>query len=182
MWDGSFIISRLLETRYRDMIKGKSVVELGAGASGLPSQVAAVLGARNVICTDISEEIPHLIENIDRNRHLFNKNTTIIARELHWESIEKCSSLGNIDVILCADLVFGNESLIKLLVDMILYLLAQYPLAFIIMSNVDRLQVRKFRKHERIRDLCFETIDIDESLIKSFDLSPKQIIWIIRNK
>ncbi|PSR76836.1 hypothetical protein BD289DRAFT_378443 [Coniella lustricola] len=47
LWNGSRVISDW----YEDEIKGKTVLELGAGA-GLPSIMAAVLGAKKVLVTD----------------------------------------------------------------------------------------------------------------------------------
>lgn len=50
LWNGSRVISEYLEAHPGE-VRGKTVLELGAGA-GLPSLVSAVLGAKRVIMTD----------------------------------------------------------------------------------------------------------------------------------
>ena len=51
-------------TRHPDIIRGKAVIELGAGA-GLPSLVAAAIGAASVVVTDFPA--PSLLEAVRLN-------------------------------------------------------------------------------------------------------------------
>jgi nicotinamide N-methyltransferase len=70
LWNAGRVISTYLESQ-ASLIKGKTVLELGAGA-GLPSLVCAILGAKTVVVTDFPD--PDLIENI-------------------WHNIEHCQAL-----------------------------------------------------------------------------------------
>jgi nicotinamide N-methyltransferase len=63
LWNAGRVISTYLESQ-ASLIKGKTVLELGAGA-GLPSLVCAILGAKTVVVTDFPD--PDLIENIRYN-------------------------------------------------------------------------------------------------------------------
>ena len=63
LWNGSRIISDYFESNLSE-IKDKTVLELGAGA-GLPSIVAAVLGASRVVVTDYPD--PDLVVNMWKN-------------------------------------------------------------------------------------------------------------------
>lgn len=64
VWDASIRISDTICTGKLD-VRGKRVVELGAGA-GLPSLMAARFGAREVVLTDYDS--PELVRNLERNR------------------------------------------------------------------------------------------------------------------
>lgn len=63
LWNGSRVISEWLEDRPAE-VRGRTVLELGAGA-GLPSIVAAALGARRVVVTDYPD--PDIVETMERN-------------------------------------------------------------------------------------------------------------------
>lgn len=64
LWNGAKVISDYFEEAPAARVAGRTVLELGA-ASGLPSLVAAVLGARRVVMTDYPD--PELVENMQRN-------------------------------------------------------------------------------------------------------------------
>lgn len=65
LWNGSRVITEYLET-HPEEVRGKTVLELGAGA-GLPSLVSAVLGARRAVMTDYPdvEIVQTMWRNID---------------------------------------------------------------------------------------------------------------------
>lgn len=65
LWNGSRVISDYFETN-PDVVRGKTVLELGAGA-GLPSIVAAVLGAKKVVMTDYPDHeiVEVMCKNVD---------------------------------------------------------------------------------------------------------------------
>ncbi len=63
LWNGSRVVSTHFETN-PSLVAGRTVLELGAGA-GLPSIVAAALGARMVVVTDYPD--PDLVETMWRN-------------------------------------------------------------------------------------------------------------------
>lgn len=64
LWNGAQVISKYLQNHAEALVYHKDVLELGAGA-GLPSLVAAVLGAQNVVVTDYPDA--DLISNLEHN-------------------------------------------------------------------------------------------------------------------
>ncbi|KAI8598744.1 hypothetical protein EDD21DRAFT_381655 [Dissophora ornata] len=73
VWDGAYLMSKYLESHIKDL-QGKTCLELGAG-TGLVSIVAWLLGASNVLATDL--EGPHT-EHVKKNTSV---NATRIASE-----------------------------------------------------------------------------------------------------
>ncbi|KAJ2958680.1 hypothetical protein NQ176_g11166 [Zarea fungicola] len=63
LWNGAKIVSDYFETK-PERVCGQTVLELGA-ASGLPSLVAGILGAKKVVMTDFPD--PDLIINMQKN-------------------------------------------------------------------------------------------------------------------
>lgn len=59
LWDASVVLSRFLCSAPL-LVADRVVVELGAGAVGLPGLVCASLGARRVVLTDQEACVPHL--------------------------------------------------------------------------------------------------------------------------
>ncbi|PGH08338.1 hypothetical protein AJ79_06025 [Helicocarpus griseus UAMH5409] len=64
LWNAGKTSSDYLESRARDWVQGKDILELGAGA-GLPSLVCAILGARTAVVTDYPDF--QLVENMRIN-------------------------------------------------------------------------------------------------------------------
>lgn len=64
LWNGSRVVSDYFESSPSTTVSGRTVLELGAGA-GLPSIMAAVLGARRVVVTDFPD--PDLVANMWKN-------------------------------------------------------------------------------------------------------------------
>lgn len=63
LWNGSRVVASHFES-HPSLVQGRTVLELGAGA-GLPSLVAASLGARRVVVTDFPD--PELVATMRRN-------------------------------------------------------------------------------------------------------------------
>lgn len=63
LWNGAKIVSDYFEAQ-PERVRGKTVLELGA-ASGLPSLVAGILGAKKVVMTDFPDV--ELIVNMQKN-------------------------------------------------------------------------------------------------------------------
>jgi len=63
LWNGSRVVASHLEA-HPSLVRGRNVLELGAGA-GLPSLVAAALGAERTVVTDFPD--PELVECLWRN-------------------------------------------------------------------------------------------------------------------
>ncbi|TPX18888.1 uncharacterized protein E0L32_011440 [Thyridium curvatum] len=64
LWNGSRVLADYFEADPAGTVRGRTVLELGAGA-GLPSLVAAVLGARKVVVTDFPD--PELVATMWKN-------------------------------------------------------------------------------------------------------------------
>ena len=83
-----------------DVVRGRSVVELGAGA-GLAGLASAVLGAARVVLTDLPENLPLLQRNAARN------GLDVSVAAFDWLTP---TTLGErFDVVLAADCVFWPE-------------------------------------------------------------------------
>ena len=64
LWNAARVAANFLEHKADSLIKGKDVLELGAGA-GVPGIVCALHGARRVVITDYPDQ--NLIENLRSN-------------------------------------------------------------------------------------------------------------------
>ena len=64
LWNGSQVLSTYLQQHALEVAHGKTILELGAGA-GLPSLVAALLGAQKIVVTDYPDA--DLVDNIAHN-------------------------------------------------------------------------------------------------------------------
>ena len=83
-----------------DVVRGRSVVELGAGA-GLAGLACAVNGAARVVLTDLAENLPLLQRNAARN------SLDVVVAAFDWNAPD---ALGErFDVVLAADCVFWPE-------------------------------------------------------------------------
>ncbi|KAF1945901.1 hypothetical protein EJ02DRAFT_418990 [Clathrospora elynae] len=121
LWNAGRKISAYLEERAEEVVKGRTVLELGAGA-GLPSLVCALNGAAQTVVTDYpdAELIENLRYNIDHCA-LLSKPPMIMAEGYLWgapiEKLTKYLSDGSeFDVLILADLLFNHsehEKLIK---------------------------------------------------------------------
>lgn len=135
LWNGSQVLSTYLQRHAPNLIHGKTILELGAGA-GLPSLVAAILGAKKVVVTDYPDPdlINNLAENITTCSLLQQPASTIAAEGYLWGSSTK-SILAHLpppnqrfDVLLLADLLF-NHSCHNALVSTIVHTLARTAVA-----------------------------------------------------
>ncbi|KAB5589454.1 nicotinamide N-methyltransferase [Ceratobasidium theobromae] len=64
LWNAAIVLADFLDDHSSDLCRGKTVLELGAGGA-LPSLVAALCGAHQVVITDYPDA--PLLENIARN-------------------------------------------------------------------------------------------------------------------
>lgn len=83
-----------------DAVRGRSVIELGAGA-GLSGLACAVLGASRVVLTDLPENLALLERNAARNE------LDVAVAALDWMAPH---TLGKFDVVIAADCVFLCEN------------------------------------------------------------------------
>ncbi|KAJ6787540.1 hypothetical protein PWT90_02795 [Aphanocladium album] len=130
LWNGAKIVSDYFEAK-PERVRGKTVLELGA-ASGLPSLVAGILGAKKVVMTDFPD--PDLIVNMQKNIDACDETveprgqiaTAIDAAGFVWgadvepllerlpaegkeEDDEKKKKGRRFDVLILADLLFRHN-------------------------------------------------------------------------
>ncbi|KAF2278777.1 uncharacterized protein EI97DRAFT_218916 [Westerdykella ornata] len=121
LWNAGRTISHYLEEHADDLVRGKTVLELGAGA-GLPSLVCALNGAAQVVVTDYPDA--DLIENLRYNISLCESLPSplnVVAEGYLWgagtEHLTKhIPDAAGFDVLILADLLFNHsehEKLVK---------------------------------------------------------------------
>ena len=101
LWDSSLLLSQWMATRAED-IRGKSVIELGAG-TGLPGLTAAMLGAGRVVLTDVEA----LLRGLERNVEVNGLGERVEVREVVWGSEEE----GEFDIVLMSDVFLEVEAM-----------------------------------------------------------------------
>ena len=137
-WDASFVLAKWLERNLFTSLVGKTVVELGSGIAGLPGMACSLLGAAQVVLTDIDGPVLALLrKNVERNVSVaqISMNGSALncamkrapeVLELRWgvgEDIASCADrVSSIDYILCADCVY-NENAVGILLETIVQLL-----------------------------------------------------------
>lgn len=133
-WDGAVVLSKYLIKQHTDatarsqaptfdfeleFLKGKKVVELGAG-TGLVGLSCAVLGAREVILTDLPYAVENLNDNVRRNvgawRGLVQgppgvgrEEGRVTVEEGDWWQPPASSLMEGVDVVVAADVVWLDE-------------------------------------------------------------------------
>ncbi|KAF2740179.1 hypothetical protein EJ04DRAFT_540271 [Polyplosphaeria fusca] len=120
LWNAGRTIAHYLEEHAADLVKGKTVLELGAG-SGLPSLVAAINGAENVVVTDYPDA--ELIENLKYNiTHCsaLPKSSNIVAEGYLWGApvdnlLQHWANTNGFHVLILADLLFNHSEHAKLI-------------------------------------------------------------------
>jgi nicotinamide N-methyltransferase len=120
LWNAGRTTSTYLEERADELVKNKTVLELGAGA-GLPSLVCALNGAARVVVTDYPD--PDLIENLRYNiSHCdaLKDSSCITAEGYLWgapvEAVTKhLQDAAAFDVLILADLLFNHSEHDKLI-------------------------------------------------------------------
>lgn len=121
------MLSTYLQQHALKLVRGKTILELGAGA-GLPSLIAAILRAQKVVVTDYPDAdlIDNLTQNIATCSLLSQPATTLAVDGYLWGSSTK-SVLAHLplpvqgfDILLLADLLFNHschDALVLTIVD-----------------------------------------------------------------
>ena len=123
VWESAFCLAQLLQRDGGKRVRGKRVIELGAGA-GLLGMSAAKLGAESVVLTDHPSAMPLLRRNVERNfpndTAVSNEKTRVSCLPLDWlddahlSAVATCAQ-GPFDVALAADVVFAKHLVTPLL-------------------------------------------------------------------
>ena len=115
------MITSFIEDRADQLVKGKTVLELGAGA-GLPSLASAVHGASKVVVTDYPDAdlVANLRYNVEHCGLLQNKENIAAEGYLWGNSVESLqhhigSEVKGFDVLILADILFNHSEHGKLI-------------------------------------------------------------------
>ena len=101
VWNGAYKLCAYLED-HPGLVRGKSVIELGAGC-GLPGLFAATLGASSVVLTDQITDL--LEENVRANMSLCSAPVHCAA--LEWGT--SAQAVGQLDTLLSAPTSNKND-------------------------------------------------------------------------
>ena len=143
-WQSGTALARsLLASEHASRLAGKRVIELGCGCAALPSVVAAVSGAQEVVATDVPALIPLLEANFkqfattpgvsDANQRALRD--VLRARAFDWSRGDDVRALAadprGFDVVLCADCIDESEALLAALCETMRSSLAPTGIALI---------------------------------------------------
>ncbi|KAG8768381.1 glycoside hydrolase 15 protein [Ceratobasidium sp. 428] len=128
LWNAAIVLADFLDARSADLCQDKRVLELGAGGA-LPSLVAALCGARQVVITDYPDGplIDNIKRNVDRNirddmrpaisvegyvwgtdpQKLLGSTGSASTRHAEGEAGARVQS--GFDVIILSDLIFNHS-------------------------------------------------------------------------
>lgn len=120
LWNAGQVIARYLEENAASLVRGKTVLELGAGA-GLPSLISAICGAKQVLVTDYPDQ--ELIDNLQHNiehaidpgvRHNISTEGYLWGNDVAslTEVLEEPEKL--FDLLILADILFNHSEHEKL--------------------------------------------------------------------
>ena len=176
VWPAAVVLLKYLERHADVLLKDKRIVDLGAG-TGITSTAAALLGAKEVICTDGEPNVVQLgspsvqITSLDNLLHSVkeisqagvpaemrpNSNATIRGCPVHvqeyWWGSGTIQGGNYADIVLVADCVLPKLYPIGPLVDAIDELLGCNPNAMAILSYEYRY-FQAFDPGEEFRRLC----------------------------
>ena len=113
LWPAAIVLARYLYA-HPELVRGKRVVELGAGA-GAAGLVCAALGATHVSLTDEPDALPLLSDNVARNESAGALGGCSLAvLPCSWGDEEHISALveaagGPFDVVIACEVVYKQE-------------------------------------------------------------------------
>ena len=111
VWPGGKVLGEWLAAR-PELVRGKAVLELGAGA-GLPGLVAAAAGAASTTLTDLPEALPLLRANEAANAASCPR---VVVAPLAWGAHQVDAFAP--DVVVAADVVYKSTLVAPLLYDL----------------------------------------------------------------
>lgn len=113
VWPASMVLLKYLE-KHPDIVRNKTVVDLGAG-TGVTSLAAAILGADRVVCTDGIASVVKLAKDNVQSAQLVNINKKRIEVTEYWWGSGKLNE--HFDIVLVSDCVLPKLYPIAPLVD-----------------------------------------------------------------
>ncbi|KAI4202667.1 MAG: hypothetical protein LQ346_001929 [Caloplaca aetnensis] len=112
-----WVLTDYLYEHREELVRGKSVLELGAGA-GLPSIAAAIWGAKNVVVTDYPDEdlVDNMRINVDAAKAVLPRWSASVVVQGHVWGADMDALLVNLpsdahgfDTLILADLLFNHS-------------------------------------------------------------------------
>ncbi|KAL8989203.1 MAG: hypothetical protein Q9177_001863 [Variospora cf. flavescens] len=105
LWNGAQVVTDYLYDHKESLVRGRDVLELGAGA-GLPSIAAAIWGAKNVVVTDYPDEdlVENMMINVDAATDVFPSSSSIIAVQVSSSGTLNAYGLGRLKAIVSRDM------------------------------------------------------------------------------
>jgi hypothetical protein len=143
-WEAALHLGNYLCTHSVDLVRGKSVLELGAGTGYISILCSKHLGASHVLSTDGSDDV---VASLSTNFYLngLQDETTIEGKELKWGQAllggehQQWNAGRQIDLVLGADLTYDGSG-IPALVSTFGELFDLYPsVKFVIAATVRNL-------------------------------------------
>ena len=110
LWPTSLVLARYL-CEHPHLVKGKRVVELGAG-TGSTGIASAALGAKSVVLTDMPEIMTYLQGNVARNAALAERMSVMPCMwgdEGHLAALMEANPAG-FDVVLAVEVVYKQDA------------------------------------------------------------------------
>mmetsp|Transcript_75550 Transcript_75550/g.125982 ORF Transcript_75550/g.125982 Transcript_75550/m.125982 type:complete len:277 (-) Transcript_75550:248-1078(-) len=111
IWPTCLILARYL-CAHPALIRGRTVVELGAGVGGA-GLVCAALGARRVVLTDMLDALPLISDNVKRNPVLNDGRLSV--EPCTWgddhdiDRLLEATGGDGFDVVLCCEVIYKQE-------------------------------------------------------------------------
>ena len=143
LWPTSLTLSRYL-AEHAELVRGRRVVELGAG-SGAVGLVCAALGAAHVCITDVPGALQLITDNLHRNLSLEAKGNVRVApcvwgERTHTQTL--LADAGRFDVVIACEVIYKQEwRMLSALLDTMDVLLAHTPDAAILLAYQQRSSV-----------------------------------------
>ncbi|KZZ87758.1 hypothetical protein AAP_05462 [Ascosphaera apis ARSEF 7405] len=115
LWNAGRTVADCLEDRAEELVKGRDILELGAGA-GLPSLVSAIKGSRTTVVTDYpdSDLVDNLQFNADSVASLIPQGTSLKVEGYRWgDAVDKVTAhlpvpSEGFDVVILADVIYNH--------------------------------------------------------------------------
>jgi predicted nicotinamide N-methyase len=113
IWDSALALVRFLEASPKrftaDALRGRRVLDLGAGC-GLVSLVLACVGGAHVVATDLPSVLPRLARNLRANASVAVASGQLRALPFDWTSPDDAAviaALGPFDLVVGTDVVYA---------------------------------------------------------------------------